>query len=145
MTPKNRIILGLFTFGPDEADGARITDVGEYGRALDLFKARGYDEVDTARIYAGGKQEAFTRAAGWKERGLTLATKVAYPMAPGANTADKVVASVETSLADLGTGSVDVSVLARVCIHTAANVWQLLYLHGPVSPRLQPDDRAAVL
>lgn len=112
--PKDRIILGLMTFGPDEQTGARITDINVYNKALDAFQARGYNEVDTARVYVGGKQEDFTRQAGWKERGLTLATKVKYPAEHGENTADKVVESVQTSLKDLGTDCID-----------------LLYLHRP--------------
>ncbi|KAH6838331.1 NADP-dependent oxidoreductase domain-containing protein [Chaetomium sp. MPI-CAGE-AT-0009] len=103
-----RVILGLMTFGPDESTGARITDVGEFAKVLDLFQSRGYSEVDTARMYVGGKQEAFTREAGWKDRGLTLATKVMYPKELGANTYDKVLASVDTSLKDLGTDCVDI-------------------------------------
>lgn len=105
-SPTNRVILGLMTFGPDETTGARITTVDEYGKVLDLFQQRGYSEVDTARVYVGGKQEAFSREVGWKDRGLTLATKVKYP-SPGDNTADKVKASVETSLKELGTECVD--------------------------------------
>lgn len=88
----------------------------EYGKVLDLFQKRGYNEVDTARVYVGGKQEAFTREVGWKERGLTLATKVKYPANPGDNVADKVTESVELSLKELGTDCVD-----------------LLYLHAAVS------------
>ncbi|EAQ85656.1 hypothetical protein CHGG_06909 [Chaetomium globosum CBS 148.51] len=107
-SPTPRVILGLMTFGPDESTGARITDVGEFGKVLDLFQSRGYNEVDTARMYVGGKQEAFTREAGWKDRGLTLATKVMYPGVPGANTYDKVLQSVDTSLKDLGTDCVDI-------------------------------------
>ncbi|KAL2263129.1 hypothetical protein VTK26DRAFT_8099 [Humicola hyalothermophila] len=106
--PKPRVILGLMTFGPDESTGARITDAGEYASVLDLFQSRGYNEVDTARIYVGGKQEAFTREAGWKDRGLTLATKVQYPSRDGGeNTEAGVKASVETSLRELGTDCVD--------------------------------------
>ena len=107
-SPTNRIILGLMTFGPTAEDGARITDLDTFNKALDVFQARGYNEVDTARVYVGGKQEAFTREARWKERGLTLATKVRYPSEPGDNTADKVVESVETSLKELGADCVDV-------------------------------------
>lgn len=106
--PKPRVILGLMTFGPSEADGARITDVGELGRVLDVFQARGYSEVDTARVYVGQRQESFTREAGWKDRGLTLATKIRYPQEPGANSAAGVAESVESSLRELGTESVDV-------------------------------------
>ncbi|KAK2068943.1 hypothetical protein P8C59_003557 [Phyllachora maydis] len=106
-SPKGRVILGLMTFGPDESTGARVTDVAEYAQVLHLFQSRGYHEVDTARMYVGGKQEAFTREAGWKDRGLTLATKIAYPSRPGMNGHDKVIESLETSLKELGTDCVD--------------------------------------
>ena len=112
--PKDRIILGLMTFGPRAETGARITDVNIFREDLDVFQERGYHEVDTARAYVGREQEAFTREAGWKDRGLTLATKVKYPDSPGQNTAEKVVESVETSLKELGTDCID-----------------LLYLHRP--------------
>ncbi|KAK3307841.1 NADP-dependent oxidoreductase domain-containing protein [Chaetomium strumarium] len=103
-----RVILGLMTFGPDEAAGARITEPSEFGKTLDLLQSRGYGEVDTARVYVGGRQEAFTREAGrWKDRGLTLATKVRYPNQPGDNQYDKVLESVETSLRELGAECVD--------------------------------------
>ncbi len=107
-SPTRRVILGLMTFGPDESMGARITDVGEFGKVLDLFQSRGYNEVDTARLYIGGKQEAFTREAGWKDRGLTLATKIKYPSQLGENTYDRVVASLDTSLKELGTDTLDI-------------------------------------
>lgn len=110
-TPKDRIILGLMTFGPDVSAGARITDVGELKRCLDRFQERGYNEVDTARIYTAGKQEAFTREAGWKDRGLTLATKFKYPNSDGDNAAAKVAESLETSLKELGTDCVDICYL----------------------------------
>ena len=61
------------TFGEDEAAGARITSLKEYNKALDHLQGAGYNEIDTARVYIGGKQEGFTRQAHWKERGLTLA------------------------------------------------------------------------
>lgn len=107
--PTNRIILGLMTFGPKEEDGARITDIETFKKTLDVFQSRGYNEVDTARVYIGRNQEAFTREAGWKDRGLTLATKVQYPTSPGDNAAEKVAESVETSLKELGTDCIDVS------------------------------------
>ncbi|KAI1322150.1 aflatoxin B1 aldehyde reductase member 2 [Xylariaceae sp. FL0255] len=110
-SPTNRIILGLMTFGPDAAAGARITDPSEFARVLDRFQERGYNEVDTARVYVARKQEAFTREAGWKDRGLTLATKFQYPGADGDNEPDKIVDSLETSLKDLGTDCVDICYL----------------------------------
>lgn len=63
--------------------GGRVTSLDEYNKILDYFQARGHNEIDTARVYVGGKQEAFTAQARWKERGLTLATKL-YPHAAGA-------------------------------------------------------------
>jgi aflatoxin B1 aldehyde reductase len=117
---KPRVILGLMTFGPDESAGARVTDVGEFGKVLDLFQSRGYSEVDTARVYVGGKQEAFTREARWKDRGLTLATKVKYPYEPGENAYDRVLQSAEVSLAELGAECVDI-----------------LYLHAAVSQSME--------
>lgn len=113
---KPRVILGLMTFGPNKEAGARITDVATLGKALDTLQARGYDEVDTARVYVDGKQEAFTREAQWKDRGFTLATKVEYPSKPGANNAQAVKASVEKSLAELGTDCVDVSEASYIII-----------------------------
>lgn len=108
-TPKPRIILGMMTFGPDPEHGARITTQEETKEVLDLLQARGYNEIDTARVYADEKQEAWTREAGWKERGLTLATKVLYPSTPGLYKREKVFESVEASLKDLGTDCVEVS------------------------------------
>lgn len=105
---KARIILGLMTFGPDTDKGARVTDVEDLKKALDVFKEYGYDEVDTARIYVGGLQEGYTRKAGWKERGLTLATKV-YPVTPGIHKPATITEYFETSLKELGSDSVDVS------------------------------------
>ncbi|TVY40643.1 Aflatoxin B1 aldehyde reductase member [Lachnellula occidentalis] len=105
--PKPRVILGLMTFGEDEAAGARITSLDEYNKALDHLQGAGYNEVDTARAYIGGKQEAFTRKAHWKERGLTLATKC-YPVQPGTHKPDALTAEFETSLKELGTDCVDI-------------------------------------
>ncbi|KAJ3494641.1 hypothetical protein NLG97_g3949 [Lecanicillium saksenae] len=104
---KPRVILGLMTFGPDKEAGARITDTETLGKALDVLKTWGYNEVDTARVYVAGAQEAFTREAKWKDRGFTLATKIEYPSKPGANNAKAVRESVEKSLAELGTDCVD--------------------------------------
>ncbi|KAK5009048.1 hypothetical protein LTR28_002964 [Elasticomyces elasticus] len=105
--PKPRIILGLMTFGPDPSTGARMTSLSDYNSVLDYFQSQGYNEVDTARVYVGGAQEAFTREARWKERGLTLATKW-YPREPGLHKADIVTENFEKSLKELGTDCVDI-------------------------------------
>lgn len=115
LRPKPRIILGLMTFGPDADAGARITSLPEYNKYLDHLQGAGYNEVDTARSYVGGKQEAFTRDAKWKDRGLTIATKV-YPSEPGKHKPDVLTREFETSLKELGTDVVDIFYLhAAVC------------------------------
>jgi aflatoxin B1 aldehyde reductase len=70
-----KVILGLMTFVGDKDAGARITDLEQFKSCLNFFQRQGYDEVDTAYSYVGGKQQAFTKAAGWKERGFKIATK----------------------------------------------------------------------
>ena len=66
-----------------------MTGLDEFKKCLDYFQAQGYNEIDTARIYVGGQQEAFTKTAGWKERGLTIATKW-YPLKPSDHNAATV-------------------------------------------------------
>lgn len=115
-----RIILGTMTFGPDPATGARITSLDTYKSILDEFQAHGHNEIDTARVYVGGQQEAFTRAAGWKERGLSCATKW-YPYdadadrinSVGAHKADVLEEKLNESLRELGSDSVDIFYLHR--------------------------------
>lgn len=111
-TLKDRIILGTMTFGPDESSGARVTSLDEYNKSLDYFQKEGYNEIDTARMYVGGKQEAFTRDAKWKDRGLTLATKV-HPVKAGGHAASKVKEACNISLKELGTNNVDIYYLRR--------------------------------
>ena len=106
-TGKPRVILGLMTFGPDKSAGARITSLDEYNKCLDYLQAQGYNEIDTARAYIDGKQEAFTADANWKDRGLKLATKC-YPNTPGTHKPDKLRESLETSLRELKTDCVDI-------------------------------------
>ena len=106
---KTRVILGLMTFGPPgtESKGARVATLDDYNKNLDYLQSQGYNEVDTARTYIGGDQEAFTKEAKWKERGLTLATKC-YPTKPGDHSPEKLRASLEKSLTELGTDAVDI-------------------------------------
>lgn len=104
---KPRIVLGLMGFGPENAPGVRITSLDTLKQALDLFQRRGYKDIDTARLYVGGLQEGFTREAGWKERGLSIGTKV-WPLPAGSHSAEALTKTFETSLKELGTNSVDV-------------------------------------
>jgi aflatoxin B1 aldehyde reductase len=112
---KPRVILGLMNFGPDENAGARVTSLSEFNTYLDHFQALGYNEVDTARMYIGGKQEAFSREAHWKERGLSIATKV-YPTEPGRHKPEVLTEQFNISLKELGADCVDIFYLhAAVC------------------------------
>jgi aflatoxin B1 aldehyde reductase len=85
-----------------------MTELDDVKKSLEMFRERGYKELDTARMYCAGKQEAFTREAGWKERGLSIATKV-FPVVPGDHKPDVLVREVESSLVELSTDSIDVS------------------------------------
>lgn len=104
---KPRIILGCMTFGPDESAGAHITSLDEYNKCLDYLQVQGYNEIDTARNYNNGKQEAFTADAHWKDRGLTVATKW-YPREPGAHKPALLRQQLEKSLKELRTDCVDI-------------------------------------
>lgn len=101
------LLTALLYSGPDATTGARITSLSEYNTFLDHFQAAGYNEIDTARTYIGGKQEAFTREAKWKERGLTIATK-SYPNTPGTHKPDVLTEQITTSLNELGADCVDI-------------------------------------
>lgn len=105
--PLPRVILGLMTFGPTEAKGARITSLDEFNKCLDYFQQQGFNEVDTARVYIDGEQEAFTAKANWQSRGLTLATKW-YPAQPGFHKPEVVREKLELSLKELQTDTVDI-------------------------------------
>ena len=96
------------TFGPDTAAGARVTDLNQFKSVLDYFQSQGYDEVDTAFSYVGGKQQAFTRAAGWKDRHLRLATKFYPGGANGGHTKENIRKRCEENLKELGTDSTDI-------------------------------------
>ncbi|CBF89604.1 hypothetical protein AN0377.2 [Aspergillus nidulans FGSC A4] len=104
---KPRTILGLMTTGPSATTGARITSLADFQQILFSFQEHGYTELDTARIYSGGQQESFTAQAGWKERGLSIATKW-YPLQPGQHRPEVIREKLDESLAELGTDCVDI-------------------------------------
>ena len=58
-------------------------------------------------MYVGGKQEAWTRDAQWKDRGFTLATKV-YPYKAGVHEPESLKEHFTTSLKELGADAVDI-------------------------------------
>ncbi|KAF2169486.1 hypothetical protein M409DRAFT_20700 [Zasmidium cellare ATCC 36951] len=106
---KHRVILGLMTFGPPGTAefGTRIESKDEFNKHLDTFQKRGYNEVDTARMYVNGLQEGWTKEAKWQERGLTLATKW-YPRNPGDHAKAIVKEQFAKSISELVTEKVDI-------------------------------------
>lgn len=94
-------------YRPDKEAGARVVDFKEFTDALDYFQSQGYNEVDTAHLYVNGKQEEWTGRAGWKDRGLTLATK-SHPTTPGLHKPEALRATLNTSLASLKADQVDI-------------------------------------
>lgn len=58
-------------------------------------------------MYVGGQQESWSAQAGWKDRGLTIATKW-YPHEDGAHKPARIREQLEKSLAELKTDCVDI-------------------------------------
>jgi aflatoxin B1 aldehyde reductase len=107
MASQNRLILGTMTIGPDANYGARITSLEEYKKCLEYLSSKGYDEIDTAAVYVAGKQEPFTKEAGFKERGFSIASKI-MPVNPGAHSAQELPKSWDVSLEKLGVEATDI-------------------------------------
>ena len=102
-----RVILGCATMGPPGTTLARITTVEETKVMFKTLQSYGYTELDTARLYNDGKQEAFTRETGVLNEGFTIATKV-YPTEAGMHKPEKLRQIFETSLRELGQQSVEI-------------------------------------
>ena len=102
-----RVILGCVTMGPPGTTLARITTVEGTKVMFKTLQSHGYTELDTARIYNDGKQEAFTRETGVLNEGFTMATKV-YPIEAGMHKPEKLRQIFETSLRELGQQSVEI-------------------------------------
>jgi aflatoxin B1 aldehyde reductase len=95
------------TPSPDEEAGARVTNYDDFTACLDYLQSQGYNEIDTARAYVGGKQETWTGNAKWQDRGFTLATKH-YPYEPGQHKPEMLKAALSTSLKELQATGVDI-------------------------------------
>ncbi|KIJ69467.1 hypothetical protein HYDPIDRAFT_24304 [Hydnomerulius pinastri MD-312] len=66
------------TFGEEGTEGARVHDLDDVARMLDIFQAHGHNEVDTARIYGAGTSEEYLGKIDWQNRKLIMDTKY-YP------------------------------------------------------------------
>lgn len=107
---KPRIALGLMTFGPPDTEGTRVDSLPDFTDVLSTFHQAGYTEVDTARTYNNGQQEAWTRRAITDSQtplNFTIATKW-WPYTPGDHAPEKIRAAIEESLKALGTECLDI-------------------------------------
>lgn len=58
------------------AEQARVHDLQDCAKILDVFQAHGHNEVDTARVYGGGSSEEYLGQLDWQKRGITMDTKL---------------------------------------------------------------------
>ncbi|TPX34035.1 hypothetical protein SmJEL517_g03179 [Synchytrium microbalum] len=107
MTVPN-VILGT------NAVGGRLSD-SDLKKTIDAFIAAGYNELDSARIYAGGKSEETLGRMGYS-KSLKVATKL-FPAKAGSFSADGVRKQATRCLTALNVTTID-----------------LLYLHFPDRP-----------
>ncbi|KAK9470764.1 NADP-dependent oxidoreductase domain-containing protein [Dipodascopsis tothii] len=108
MVATSRIILGTMTFGPEGTAGARISTIEQTKECLQLFKDRGYSEIDTARTYCSGQCEAWLTESGWQtEFHFSIATKV-YPTEPYMHTKERLTELFNVSMAELKADKVDI-------------------------------------
>lgn len=60
----------------ETAEQARVHNLEDCAKILDIFQAHGHNEVDTARTYGGGSSEEYLGQLKWQERGIVLDTKL---------------------------------------------------------------------
>lgn len=58
------------------AEQARVHDLKNCAKILDVFQAHGHNEIDSARGYGGGSSEEYLGLLKWRERGIIMATKL---------------------------------------------------------------------
>ncbi|EPS39473.1 hypothetical protein H072_6653 [Dactylellina haptotyla CBS 200.50] len=80
MPSQMNIVLGAMGFGQEGTETARVFSIDDVGKIIDRFTARGYKEIDTARIYGNGTSEEYLAAINWQARGLIMETKL-FPTA----------------------------------------------------------------
>lgn len=98
----------MMTFGPASSSTSRITTIEATKEVFSYLKSKGYNEIDTARVYTDGLQEAFSVEAGYKtEFGFDIATKC-YPQKGGEHSAEQLPKFLNTSLSELKTDSVGI-------------------------------------
>lgn len=56
---------------------ARVTNLEDCSKILDVFQNHDHNEIDTARVYGGGSSEEYLGQLKWQERGIIMDTKLA--------------------------------------------------------------------
>jgi len=106
------------TFGEAGKEGARVHDLKDVEKILDIFQAHGHNEIDTARVYCSGTSEEYLGKINWQERGLRMETKLYPARIPNvisiSHSPEDLRKYLEQSLKALNTKKLD--------------MW---YLHGP--------------
>ncbi|KAJ9655373.1 hypothetical protein H2198_005747 [Neophaeococcomyces mojaviensis] len=112
--PPIRVILGTASVGSKKSPLAKITTVEAIVKFTSMFRARGYNDIDTARAYPVGRGGTCEQLLGEKELRLptwaNISTKVSSFM-PGSHRTKNINLSIEKSLEALGTDEVDIMYL----------------------------------
>lgn len=121
--PPVRVVLGTASIGSERSPLAKITSQNDVSEVLNLFRSKGYFEVDTARAYPVGAAGTCERLLGqtslskWAE----VSTKVSSYM-PGAHKKDNIARSIKYSLQSLNVDAVDIMYLHAPDRHTSFEV-----------------------
>ncbi|EXJ84887.1 hypothetical protein A1O3_05562 [Capronia epimyces CBS 606.96] len=117
--PPLRVVLGTASMGSRLSPLAKITTVEDANKFVNLFRARGYADIDTARAYPVGRGGTCEKLLGEDALRLSkwanVSTKVSSFM-PGSHRAKNIAMSIDRSLEALNMDTVDV-----------------MYLHAPDS------------
>ncbi len=112
--PPLRIVLGTASVGSHLSPLAKITTVEDAAKFINLFRSRGYADIDTARAYPVGRGGTCEKLLGEEELRLAkwanVSTKVSSFM-PGSHRAKNIGLSIDRSLDALNTDQVDVMYL----------------------------------
>ncbi|KAK4699683.1 aflatoxin B1 aldehyde reductase, partial [Phenoliferia sp. Uapishka_3] len=109
------LLQGLMTWGEEGTSGARVTDLKDCEKMLNIFLKHGHNEVDTAYMYTNQTSEQYLGKIDYKKLGVVVDTKL-YP---------NKAAGITHSAADLRKYiNIQLKALNSTCI----DMW---YLHAP--------------
>jgi aflatoxin B1 aldehyde reductase len=112
--PPLRVVLGTASVGSHLSPLAKITTVEDAAKFVNLFRSRGYADIDTARAYPVGRGGTCEKLLGEDELRLSkwanVSTKVSSFM-PGSHRPKNIAMSIDRSLEALNTDTVDIMYL----------------------------------